>query len=75
MRSTEIHVVIEDGSTTLGVFQEASHLRTNHRIQGEERTEEYDVACIDFGSSKLQLVVRMILVEDVVSIVVLIEES
>ena len=59
----------------LGVLQETGHLRTNHRIQGEERTEEHDVARIDFGSSKLQLVVGMVLVEDVVGIVVLVEES
>ena len=58
----------------LGVLQETGHLRTNHRIQGEERTEEHDVARIDFRSGKFQLVVGMVLVEDVVGIVVLVEE-
>ena len=74
MRSTEVDVVIEDGTVILGVLQKTGHLRTNHRIQGEERTEEHDVARIDFRSGKLQLVVGMILVEDVVGIVVLVEE-
>ena len=74
MRRAEVYIIIEDGATTFGVLQKTSHLRTNHRIQSEERTEEHDVVRIDFGSGKLQLVVRMILVENVVSIVVLVEE-
>ena len=75
MRSTEVDVVIKNGAVLLRILQEAGNLRTDHRIQSEERTEEHDVARIDFRCGKLQLVVRMIFIEDVVGIVVLVEES
>ena len=75
MRSTEVDVIIEDGSMLLGILQKACHLWTNHWVEGEEGAEEHDVVRLDVGSGKLQLIVRMILVEDVVGIVVVIEES
>ena len=59
----------------VGILQETSHLRPDNRIYGEERAEDHYVIAVDFGIYKFKLVVGMVLVEYVVGVVVLVEES
>ena len=75
MCRAEVHVVVENGSVALRIVKECSHLRPYYRVEGEERAEEHYVVGIYLGISKLQLVVGMVLVKDVVGIVVVVKKS
>lgn len=59
---------------TLRIVEKCCHLRSYHRVEGEERAEEHYVVRVYLRVSELQLVVRMILVKDVIGIVVVVEE-
>ena len=74
MRSTVVHIIVDDGAFVLGIVEEGRHLRTNHGVHGVIRAEHHDVIGLDIGIDKLQLVMRMIFIEDVFRIVILIEE-
>ena len=57
------------------IVEQAYNLRTYHGVDGIERAEKYDVIGLDIRIDKVELVVRMILVENVFGIVVIIEEG
>lgn len=74
MGSPVVDIVVEYGAVLLGILQEAFHLRTYHGIDSKIGTEEYHIVLVNLGIDKFQLVVGMVLVEDIVSIVVLVEK-
>jgi hypothetical protein len=75
MRRAEVHVVIEYRPTLMRIFQKTVHLRTNHRIHRIERAIHHDIVRLDFRKYKIDLVVRMILIEDVFGIILFIQEG
>lgn len=59
----------------LGIVEESRNLWSDDWVQWIERAEEYYVFGLYVGVGELQLVMRMVLVEHVVGIVVVVEES
>ena len=74
MRSTVVHIVVEDGSLLVSILQECQHLGTNHGIDGIERAKHHHIIRLDIRCDKLQTIMGMVLVEDILRIVVVIEE-
>ena len=72
---TEVHIVVENGATLLGILQKTVHLRTDDGIDGIERAVHHNIVGLHVGIDEVQLVVRMVLIENVVGIVVLIEKG
>src|SRR3712207_4399883 len=75
VRRTVVHIVVKNGPSVTRILQKAGHLRPYHGIDSEERPENNDVIGIYLGINELQLVVGMVLVKQVISVVMLIEES
>ena len=74
MRRTEVNIVVNDSSIVLGMIEESRHLRTNHRIHSIVGAKHHNVIRLDVGINEIQLVMRMILIEDVFRIVLLVEK-
>ena len=72
---TVIDVVVKNCASFVGIFQEVGHLWTHDGIDREERTEHDDVVGIDLGVYKLQSIMGMIFVKEVVGVVLFIEKS
>ena len=75
MRGTEIHVIIQDSTPIMGIFQKGEYLWTNHRIHRIKRAEHYDIISLNIREVEVEPIVRMILIEDILRIVLLIQES
>ena len=75
MRSTEVDIIIEDGSTLMGIVQKFLYLWTNDGVQRIIAAKKYDVVFVDFRITKVQTVVGMVFIENVFCIVLLVEES
>ena len=58
-----------------GIVQKALYLRTDNGVYGIIRTEKHDVVFINLRKCKVQPVVGMVFVEDVVRIVLLVQKS
>ena len=70
-----VDVVVEDGATLLGIFEEGLHLRTHHGVDGEVGAEEHHIVGLDIGVGEVQTVVRVVLIEDVFGVVLFVEEG
>ena len=57
------------------VVQQSDDLRTNDGVDGKERAEDDNVVGLDVGIDKVELIMRMIFIENVLRIVVVIEEG
>jgi len=75
MGRPEVDVVVDDGTVVSGIVEQSDDLRTNHGIDGKKRSEDHDVIGMDVGIDKIELVVRMIFVEDIVCVVVVVEKG
>ena len=75
MGGAVVHVVVENGPVVAGIFQEAGHLRANHRIAAEEGTEHHHIAGMDVGIHKFKSVVLVVFIKDIFSIVSVVEEG
>ena len=75
VRRAEVHVVIQDGPFLSRIVQKALHLRADHRIDCKIGTEHHDVILLHVGHHEVQLVVRMILIEQIFRVVLLVEEG
>ena len=74
MRGTEIYIIIDDSPSVLGMVEESRHLRTDDRIDSIIRAKHHNVIGLDVGIDKLQLVARVILIEDILRIVLFVQE-
>ena len=57
-----------------GIVEEAVNLRADDRVHRIERTEHHDIIRLHIRVGKVELIVRMILVEQILRIVVLIKK-
>lgn len=75
VRRAEVDIVIDDSSMGTGIVEEPYNLWTDDGVDGVEGAKDDDVVRMDVRIDKVELVVGMILIEDVLGIVVFIEES
>ena len=75
VRGTEVDIIIEDGSSLVSIFQESLHLRTNDRVQCIVRSEHYQIVSLYARIGKVKSILGMILIEDIFSIILVVEES
>ena len=69
---TEVNVVVYYRSVVLGIFKKSRHLRADHGIDGIERAEHHNIVRLDIGIDEVELVVRVVLIEDVFRVIVLV---
>lgn len=75
MGRSEVDIIVDDRPTTTGIVEKTLHLWTDDGVQGIVGAEEYDVVGIDLRINEVQLVTGMVFIEDVFSIVAVVEES
>ena len=75
MRAAEIDVIIDERTASAGIVKKLGHLRTQHGIEREIRTEHHHVIGRDVGKHDVEPLRRIVFVEEVVRLVVLVEES
>ena len=71
----EVDIVVDDGTVVARIVEQSDDLRTDDRVDGKERAEDDDVVGLDVGIDKVELVVRVVFIEDVLRVVVVVEES
>ena len=59
----------------MGIVQKALHLPADNRVQSIIRAKQHDVIRLDVRIDKIETVVRMILIKDIVGIITLVQES
>ena len=74
MRHAIIHVIIDYRPVGTGIIEQPRNLRPYHRVHREERAKQHDVTGLDVGIDEVELVVRVVFIEDVLSIVVVVEK-
>ena len=75
VRVAIVDIIIDDGAMGARIVEQTYDLRADHGVYGIEGAEKHDVIGLDVGIDEVELIVRMIFIEDVFGIVVLIEES
>ena len=74
MRRTIVYIVVKNGALLVCILQECQHLWTDNRVDGIERAKHHHIVRLDIGRDKLQAVVGMILIKDILGIVVLVQK-
>ena len=75
MAGAIVQVVVENGSVLVGIVEKSGHLRAYYGVDGKKRAEDHHVVGVHFGIHKIELIMGMIFVEQVFSVVLLVEES
>ena len=57
-----------------GIIEQAHNLRPYHGVHGKERTKKHDVIGMYVGIDEVELVVGVVFIEDVLSVVVVVEK-
>ena len=75
MSLTEIHIVVDDGTHLTGLVKQLLYFVTQLGCNGVERTEHDDVITRHFRHFHIQTKIGIILIENILRIVLLVQES
>ena len=71
----EIGIVIDDRFPFLGVLQKFYHTSPQDRVQGIIRAKHENIVFLDLREGHLQPLRRVILVEDIISVLIVVQKS
>lgn len=71
----EIGIVIDDRFPFLGVLQKFYHTSPQDRVQGIIRAKHENIVFLDLRQGHLQPLRRVILVEDIISVLIVVQKS